>query len=147
MEYASNPKAGYDYEILETMEAGLVLKGYEVRSIKTGKVTIKGAYVKMLHGAPFLIGATIPPYQIGNVPQTYDPQAMRKLLMSKKQIAGLVGLSESQGLTLVPLKLYDKKGVIKLLVGIAKGKKKYDKRESIKKKDVQRTKERGTFEE
>jgi SsrA-binding protein len=146
-EYATNPRAGYDYEILETMEAGLVLKGYEVRSIKTGKITIKGSYVKMLNGMPYLVGATISPYQIGNVPQTYDPQAHRKLLMSKKQIAGLVGLSQSQGLTLVPLKLYGKKGIIKLLVGIAKGKKKYDKRESIKKKDVQRTKERGTFEE
>jgi len=147
MEYASNPKAGYDYEILETMEAGLVLKGSEVRSIKTGKVTIKGAYVKMLNGIPYLVGATIPPYQTANVPESYDAQAMRKLLMSKKQINGLIGLSQSQGLTLVPLKLYDKKGMIKLLVGIAKGKKKYDKRESIKKKDVQRTKERGTFEE
>lgn len=147
MEYANNSRAGFDYEIIETMEAGLVLKGYEVRSIKTGKVSIKGAYVKMLGGAPYLVGATIAPYQIGNVPETYDPQAMRKLLMGKKQLAGLVALSQSQGLTLVPLKLYDKKGMIKLLVGIAKGKKKYDKREAIKKKDVQRSRERGTFEE
>jgi SsrA-binding protein len=147
MEYAVNRKVNFNYEILETLETGLVLSGAEVKSIKSGKVSLTGAYVKMLNGLPLLIGAVIPPYQVKNTPPDYDPQAMRKLLMSKKQIAGLIALSDSQGLTLVPLKLYDKKGVIKLLVGVAKGKKNYDKRESIKKKDIQRTKERGTFEE
>ena len=142
-EYANNPKAGFDYEILETLEAGIVLRGYEVKSIKTGKVSIKGSYVKILNGEPFLIGATISPYQVGNIPADYDPQSSRKLLLSKKQISVLVGTSQAHGLTLVPLKLYDKKGRIKLLVGIARGKKKYDKRETIKKKDVARAKQIG----
>lgn len=156
-EYASNPKAGFDYEILETVEAGLVLKGHEVKSIKTGKASIKGSYVKILDGAPYLIGATISPYQPANTPKDYDPQQSRKLLLSKKEISTLVGTSQAHGLTLVPLKIYDKKGPakpggrgasrLKLLVGIARGKKKYDKREAIKRKDVQRAKERGTFEE
>ena len=137
-EYANNPKAGFDYEILETLEAGIVLRGYEVKSIKTGKVSIKGSYVKILNGEPFLIGATISPYQVGNIPADYDPQSSRKLLLSKKQISVLVGTSQAHGLTLVPLKLYDKKGRIKLLVGIARGKKKYDKREDIKKIETDR---------
>lgn len=142
-EYAHNSRASFDYEILETIEAGIVLKGHEVKAIKTGKSSIKGSYVKILDGSPVLIGATIAPYQIGNTPDDYDPQASRKLLLSKKQIATLIGFSQSQGLTLVPLKLYDKKGRIKLLIGIAKGKKKYDKRESIKKKDIARARQRG----
>ena len=142
-EYANNSKAGFDYEILETLEAGIVLKGYEVKSVKTGKVSVKGSYVKIFNGEPFLIGATISPYQIANTPPDYDPQRSRKLLLSKKQISVLVGSSQAHGLTLVPLKLYGKKGFIKLLIGIARGKKKYDKRETIKKKDVARAKQRG----
>lgn len=143
MEYANNPKAGFDYEILETLEAGIVLKGYEVKSIKTGKVSIKGSYVKIINGETFLIGATISPYQVANTPDDYDPQASKKLLLSKKQISVLTGTSQAHGLTLVPLKFYDKKGRIKLLIGIARGKKKYDKRETIKKKDVARARQRG----
>lgn len=142
MEYASNPRVGFDYEILETIEAGVVLEGHEVKAIKTGKASIKGSYVKILNGEPFLIGATIAPYQPANTPKNYDPQRSRKLLLSKKEISKLVGLSQSQGLTIVPLKFYDKKGKIKLLVGVAKGKKKYDKRETIKKKDIARAKQR-----
>lgn len=146
-EYTTNPKAGFDYEILETLEAGMVLFGHEVKSIKTGKASIKGSYVKILDGEPFLIGAVIAPYQPANTPANYDPQRTRKLLLSKKQIATLAGTTQTHGLTLIPLKLYDKNGKIKLLVGIARGKKKYDKRETIKLKDIQRAKERGTFEE
>ena len=142
-EYASNPKAGFDYEILETIEAGIVLKGYEVKSIKTGKVSIRGAYVKIINEIPYLIGATISPYQVANMPADYDPQESKKLLLSKRQIATLTGTSQAHGLTLIPLKLYDKKGLIKLLIGIARGKKKYDKRETIKKKDIERAKQRG----
>lgn len=137
---ASNPRATFDYEILETLEAGLVLKGHEVKSIKTGGASLKGSYVKILNGIPVLVGATISPYQPANTPGDYDPQASRKLLLNKKQINTLLGL---QGLTLIPLKLYALRGRIKLLIGIAKGKKKYDKREAIKKKDVARAKQRG----
>jgi len=142
-EYANNPKAGFDYEILETIEAGIVLEGHEVKSIKTGKVSIKGSYVKIINNEAFLISATISPYQPANTPKDYNPQRSRKLLLSKKEISNLIGNSQSQRTTLVPLKLYGKKGYIKLLVGIARGKKKYDKRETIKKKDVARAKQRG----
>src|SRR3989344_2617671 len=136
MEYSTNSKAGFDYEILETIEAGIVLKGYEVKSIKTGRASIKGSYVKILNNRPLLIGATISPYQSANTPPDYDPQSSRKILLSRKEISKLIGLSQSQGLTLIPLKFYSKKGLIKLLIGIARGKKKYDKRETIKKKDI-----------
>lgn len=143
MEYASNPKAGFDYEILETIEAGLILEGHEVKAIKTGKASIKGSYVKILNNEPFLIGATISPYQPINTPKNYDPQRTRKLLLGKDEVSKLIGLSQSQGLALIPLKLYDKKSKIKLLVGVARGKKKYDKRETLKKKDIARSKQRG----
>ena len=143
MEYISNPKASFDYEILETIEAGLVLEGHEGKAIKTGKGSIKGAYVKVLNNEPYLIGATVSPYQPANTPKDYDPQRSRKLLLSKKEISTLVGTSQTHGLTLVPLKIYDKKGRLKLLIGIARGKKKYDKREAIKKKDIARAKQRG----
>lgn len=143
MEYANNPKAGFNYEILETIEAGIVLAGFEVKSIKTGRASIKGTHIKILNNEAYLIGATISPYQPLNTPPDYDPQRTRKLLLSKKQISVLVGTSQAHGLTLIPLKLYDKKGIIKVLVGIARGKKKYDKRETIKKKDIERARKRG----
>lgn len=146
-EYANNPKAHFDYEILETIEAGLVLEGHEVKAIKTGKASIQGSYVKIINNEAYIIGATISPYQPANTPKDYDPQRSRKLLLSKKEIAVLTGTSHAHGLTLVPLKIYSKKGRLKLLVGVARGKKKYDKREAIKRKDTQRAKERGTFEE
>ena len=143
MEYTNNSKAGFDYEILETLEAGLVLKGTEVKAIKSGKASIKGSFVKILNGRPQLIGATISPYQPNNTPADYDPTATRMLLLSKKQINVLLSLSQSQGLTLIPLKIYAAKGKLKLLIGIARGKKKYDKRSTIKKKDLARSKQRG----
>lgn len=141
--YADNPKAGFNYEILETIEAGLVLKGYEVKAIKSGRAVINGSYVKIVSGYPVLVGATIAPYQPANTPESYDPQASRKILISKAEINRLIGIQKSQGSALIPLKLFDKKGLVKLLIGIARGKKKYDKRETIKKKDEQRRKQRG----
>jgi len=142
-DYAKNPKANFDYEILDTLEAGLVLKGHEVKSIKTGKVSIKGSYVKIINEVPYLIGATISPYQIANIPKDHDAQKSKKLLLSKKQIATFIGKSHAEGLTLIPIKLYGKKGLVKLLVGVARGKKKHDKREAIKKKDIARAHQRG----
>lgn len=143
-DYASNPRANFDYEIVDTMEAGVILKGYEVKAIKTGRASIKGAYARIMNGSPVLIGANIAPYQPANTPEKYDPQQDRKLLLSKKQIDTLIGLSKSAGLSLVPIKLYDKRGKVKLLIGIAKGKKKYDKRETIKKKDQARARQHGS---
>jgi len=143
MDYASNPKASFDYEILETIEAGIALEGQEVKSIKNGGASIKGSYVKIINEEPFLIGVIISPYQPANTPKNYDPQRSRKLLLSKKEIINLTDESKASRVTLVPIKLYGKKGLIKLLIGVARGKKKYDKRESIKKKDVARAKQRG----
>ena len=142
-EFVTNPKAGFDYEILETLEAGLVLKGHEVKAIKDGKASIKGSFIKMIDGRPQLIGATISPFQPNNMSADYEPTASRILLLSKKQIKALDDLSKSQGLTLIPLKIYDSKGKLKLLVGIARGKKKYDKKDALKKKDRARAKQRG----
>jgi len=142
-DYADNSKAHFNYEILETLEAGLVLRGFEVKAVKTGKASIKGSYVKMINGRPELIGANIAPYQVGNTPEDYDPQRTRAVLLSKKQINTLIGLSQSQGLSLVPLKLYGTRNKVKLLIGIARGKKKYDKRSTLKKKDLARSRQRG----
>lgn len=138
MSYANNPKAHFDYEILETLEAGLILTGSEVKAIRAGKVSIQGSYVKILAGEIYLVGALVQPYQSNNVPESYDPQRTRKLLLKKKELRYLVEKSQEAGLTLVPLKLYDNYGLIKLEFGLARGKKKYDKRETIKKRDVER---------
>ncbi len=142
MIYAANPKAHFDYHILETLEAGLVLAGHEVKSIKAGRCSIKGAYVKIMGGEAWLLGATVSPYQAGNVPPDYDQQRSRKLLFKKKELNYLTGKSQEKGLTLVPVKLYNKNGLIKLEVGVGRGKKKTDKREKIIERETQRKIER-----
>ena len=141
--YAANPKAGFDYQILETFEAGLELAGHEVKSIKNGRVSIKGAYVKILNSEAWLMGAIVSPYQAGNVPADYDQQRSRRLLLKKSELQYLQTKSQEQGLTLVPLKIYSKNNLIKLEIGLARGKKKYDKRESIKKREFERKEKRG----
>ena len=142
MIYATNPKAHFDYQILETLEAGVVLAGHEVKSIKAGRCSIKGAYVKILSGEAWLLGATVSPYQAGNVPPDYDQQRSRKLLLKKKELKYLIGKSQEKGLTLVPVRLYNKNGLIKLEVGVGLGKKKADKREKITEREAQRKIER-----
>ena len=145
--YATNEKARFDYEILETLEAGVVLLGQEVKSVKRGSASIKGAYVKTLNNEAWLLGATIPPYQAGNPPaggpDSYDPQRNRKLLLKHSQLKYLTGKSQERGLTLVPIKLYNKNGLVKLEIGIGRGKKKSDKREKITKREVGRKIERA----
>lgn len=145
-DFVTNPRAYHDYEILDTVEAGLVLHGYEVKSIKTGKASIKGAYVKILRDEAWLIGAVIAPYQPNNVPEGYQEQSDRKLLLSRSQLSSLIGLSRSHGVSLIPIKLYPKAGKVKLLIGVGRGKKKYDKREALKAKDIARAKQRGVYE-
>ncbi len=142
MSYAENKKAWHDYEIIENFEAGIVLEGHEVKAIKTGKISIVGSYVKIIGSEAFLIGATISAYQPKNTPKDYDPQRSRKLLLNKKEIEGLIGKSKEKGLTVVPLRVYAKKGRIKLEIGLAKARKKRDKREIIKKKEEKRKIER-----
>lgn len=135
---AINKRAKYDYNILETLEAGLVLKGYEVKSIKIGHLSLKGAYISIKNEEAYLLNAHITPYQPKNMPSDYDPEQPRKLLLHKKEIKHLLGKNKEKGLTLVPIKVYTKKGKIKLEFGVGKGKKKIDKRKDIKKREVKR---------
>jgi SsrA-binding protein len=141
--YAHNKKATFDYEILEKFEAGIELKGHEVKAIKAGKVSLTGSYVKEFGNELFLLGALVSPYQPSNVPKDYKEQRDRKLLVTKKELNYLVGKLNEKGLTVVPIKLYNKGGKVKLEIGVARGKKKYDKREAIKKRDVERRLRRG----
>ena len=133
-----NKKAYFNYRILEKFEAGISLIGQEVKSIKTGRINLAGSYVVLKGEEIFLIGANIPPYQPKNAPPDYDPERSRKLLLKKSEIKYLIGKVKQKGLTLVPLRIYTKRGKIKLEFGIAKGKKKIDKRELIKKREVER---------
>lgn len=137
--YSENKKAYYDYEILEKFEAGMVLLGQEVKSIRAGHITLSGSYVVInSKGEPGLIGSKIPPYQPNNAPADYNIERTRKLLLNKKEIDYLQDRAKNKGFSLIPLKVYDKSGRIKLEFALARGKKKYDKKESIKKRDVQR---------
>jgi len=135
---ATNPRAKFDYHIIETYEAGLVLSGFEAKAVKNNRLTLKGSYVTIKNREAFLINAQIMPYQPKNTPADYDPSRTRKLLLHKKEIKSLIGRIKEKGLTLVPLKLYTKDGKIKLEFGIAKGKKMVDKRELIKKREIER---------
>ena len=121
----------------------MVLAGHEVKSIRAGRCSIKGAYVKITGGEAWLLGATVSPYQPGNVPPGYDQQRSRKLLFKKKELNYLTGKSQEKGLTLVPVRLYNKNGLIKLEIGVGQGKKKTDKREKIIEREAQRKIERA----
>jgi len=140
-----NKKALFDYTILEKFEAGIVLQGIEVKSIKTGRMNLRGSFVviKQPDAEIFLIGANIPPYQPNNTPDSYDPKRSRKLLLKKIEIKRLIGKSREKGLTMVPIKVYTIKGKIKIEFAIVKGKKKFDKREKIKKRETKKEIERG----
>ena len=140
--FAENRKAYFDYEIIEKFEAGLVLSGAEVKSIKNGRMNLTGSYVNFHNGAPYLIGAFIAPYQPKNQPEGYDPYNSRKLLLTKNEIKYMAGKVNERGLTLVPIKVYNKGRRIKLELAIAKGKKQYDKRASISKREAKRKIER-----
>ena len=141
--FAENRKARFDYEILETFEAGLVLSGPEVKSIKNGRMNLAGCYINIHDGELYLIGASIAPYQPKNQPADYDPARSRKLLLHKKEIMSLLGKIQQKGLTLVPLKVYNKGRRIKLEFAIVRGKKKYDKRAVISKRESKRNIERS----
>lgn len=136
--FSENKKAFFDYEILEKFEAGVVLIGTEVKSIKSGKINLAGSYVVIKGEEPYLIGAKIPPYQPKNAPQDYDVERSRKLLLNKSEINYLIGKTKQKGLTLIPLKVYTKNAKIKLEFGIAKKRKKFDKREIIKKREAKK---------
>lgn len=134
---AKNNKAYFDYEIHETHETGIVLSGAEVKSIRLGRVNMKGSHVVIMDEAPYILNLHISAYQPGNQPD-YDPTKRRKLLMKKKEISYLAGASEQAGLTLIPLQIIQKGGLIKMQIGLCRGRKKYDKRQVIKKRDQMR---------
>ncbi|MDA8596853.1 SsrA-binding protein SmpB [Candidatus Pacebacteria bacterium] len=136
--YIRNRKATFDYELKETYEAGLVLAGYEVKAIKLGRGKLEGAHVVVRGGEAFLVGSSVAPYQPANMPQDYEPERTRKLLLSKKELAELERESEQAGLTIVPIRLYNAGRKLKLEIALARGKKKTDKRETIKKRDNKR---------
>jgi len=135
---AENKKAYFNYRILEKFEAGISLIGQEVKSIKTRGVNLAGSYVVIKNSEAFWIGARISPYQPKNIPPDYNPERSRKLLLKKSEIKYLIGKAKQKGLTLIPLRVYTKRGKIKLEFGIARGKKKVDKRELIKKREIER---------
>lgn len=131
---AKNKKAYFNYEILETYEAGIVLEGHEVKSIKLGHISLDGSYVTIKDNEAYLLNAHVSPYQAKNTPANYDPARSRKLLLKHSEIAALIGKSKTQGLTTLPLSVYTARGKIKVEIGVARGKKKYEKRELLKKK-------------
>ncbi len=137
-DYVQNKKAHFDFEFLEVFEAGVVLFGHEVKSLRAGKASLNGAYVVIRGGEAYLVNASISPYQPTNTPKGYDPERARKLLLSKKQLAELELGSEKQGLTIVAVKWYNNNRHLKLQIALARGKKKADKRETLKERDSKR---------
>ncbi len=136
-----NKNALFEYTILQRFEAGIKLIGAEVKSIKTGHVSLTGSFVRIISGEAYLVNANIPPYAFARI-ENYDPRRSRKLLLGKRELISLQGKIEGANLTLVPLSLYLKHGLIKIEVGLARGKKQYEKREVIKKRDERRELER-----
>ena len=130
---ARNPKATHDYHVLETWEAGIVLTGTEVKSLRNGKASIKEAYARLRNGEVFLEGMNVTPYEQGNR-YNHDPVRSRKLLLHRKEIERLIGAVEQRGLTLVPLELYFKHGRAKVVLALGKGKKQHDRREDLKRR-------------
>ena len=139
---ANNKKAFYDYHIEEKFEAGLALLGSEVKSIKEGKVSIKESFITDRNGEIFILGMHVTPF-VHAYDKDIDPTRDRKLLLHKKEISKLIASKEKDGYTLVPLKVYDSNGLVKIEIAIAKGKKLYDKRASIKQKEDKRKIERA----
>jgi SsrA-binding protein len=137
--YTENKKAYYDYEIIEKYEAGFVLQGQEVKSIRGGHISLTGSYIVFnMQFEPSLVGSKIPAYQPNNAPADYNSERQRKILLNKKEIHYLANKSKERGFSLIPLKVYDNSGKIKLEFALARGKKKFDKKEKIKQRDTER---------
>ena len=134
---AQNKKVRHDYSILDTIEAGIVLTGTEIKSVRAARIQLKDGYAQIKNGEAWLINVHIAPFEQGNI-WNQDPDRPRKLLLKKKQITKLQNDLKGTGMTLVPLKVYLKNGFAKVLLGIAKGKHDYDKRESIKRREQER---------
>ncbi|WP_409302629.1 SsrA-binding protein SmpB [Peribacillus sp. SCS-155] len=139
---AQNKKAYHDYFIEETFESGIVLQGTEIKSIRAGKINLRDSFAKIERGEVYLHNAHISPYEQGNR-YNHDPLRTRKLLLHRKQINKLIGETKEAGYTIVPLRVYLKNGFAKVLIGLGRGKKQYDKREDLKKKEAKRDIERA----
>ena len=138
---ATNPTAKHNYNITDTYEAGIVLTGTEIKSIRNGKVNLKDSYANIKNGEVFIYGMHISPYEYGNI-FNKDPLRVRKLLLHRSEINKLLGKTKEQGITIMPLKVYFKGSLVKVEIGLAKGKKLYDKRQDIAKKDQKREAQR-----
>ena len=134
---SDNRKAGFDYHILETFEAGLVLTGTEVKAIREGRVNLRDSYCRLDRAEAFLLGTHIGQYSHGGY-AVHDPIRTRKLLLKREELNKLLGKTTEKGLTIVPLRMYFKKGRVKLVIGLAKGKKMFDKRETIRRREADR---------
>lgn len=134
---AQNKKARHDYSIVDTIEAGIVLTGTEIKSVRAARIQLKDGYAQIKNGEAWLLNVHIAPFEQGNI-WNQDPDRIRKLLLKKKQITKLANDLKGTGMTLVPLKVYLKNGFAKVLLGIAKGRHDYDKRESIKRREQER---------
>ena len=142
MALIENQRVGFDYDLLERMEAGLELFGFEVKSLRAGHGSLKGAHVIARGGEAYLVGASIPAWQIANAPKSYDPERARRLLLSKKEIARIASAEGEKGLTIVPISVYNKARKLKLAIAVARGKKKEDKRHTIRAREEKRRIER-----
>lgn len=140
--YIDNRKAHFNYSIEDTFEAGIELHGFEVKAIKNGTGNINSAFCIVRGGEAYIIGMHIPPYQPHNIDPAYDPDRTRRLLLSKKEIKKLADKDNIKGLTLIPISLYSKGPYIKVSVAVARGKKEFNKKEKIKKRDLDREMER-----
>jgi SsrA-binding protein len=140
--YIQNKKAGFDYSFIQKFEAGVVLHGYEVKAVRSGKGSLAGSHVVVRDGEAYLVNANISTYQEKNTPQDYDPHRTRKLLLNKKEIKELAAAEQTKGLTVVPIAWYNNNRRLKLEIAIAKGKKEYDKRETLKERDSKRSMDR-----
>lgn len=138
MDLLRHKKAHLNYEILEQFEAGIELLGSEVKSLRAHQGSLEGAHGVIRGGEAFLVGATIPPYQPSNTAKDYDPERPRRLLLNKKELEELQGAESRKGLTIVPISMYNKSRKVKVALAIVRGKKKFDKREDLKKRDTDR---------
>jgi len=137
-----NKKVGFNFELLEHYEAGVELLGTEVKSLRNGQGKLDGSHVIVRGDEAYLVGASIPAFQKANAPKDYDPERVRRLLLKKKEILELFTESEKRGLTVVPVRWYNKNSKLKLEIAVGRGKKKHDKREAIKGRDTKRSIER-----
>ena len=135
---AKNKKALHNFQVIEEFEAGIVLSGQEVKSVKQGHINLAGSYIRVKSGELWLVGAQIPKYAMAGPLPEYDPQRIRKLLLKKREIKYLTGKTQEKGLTLIPVSVYTKRTKIKVGIGLARGKKQHDKRAIIKKREADR---------